>query len=121
MNIDWKSLERLNNEVTEKYDIWRKAQHDHLTAACDLADAKFARERAIDTAYASEQVIGKNEREREAHLRQLLAQEYGQVDALERKVRITERTLRDAEIVVATLDAQIKLTRGVYGLAALGD
>lgn len=120
MNIDWKSLERLNNEVVEKYDLWRNAQREHLTAACDLADAKFARERAIDTAYATEQVIGKNEREREAHLRQLLAQEYGQVDTLERKVRITERTLRDAEIVVATLNAQIKLARGAHGLAAFG-
>lgn len=119
-SLDLQTLKVLNQRVEETFAIWRNVQREYLVAVSDLADAKFTLARAIDMSYRDEEVFGKNEREREAQLRQLHPVLYKNVEDLERKARLVERTLRDAEIVGEQVRLQVTIERCLSALVAIG-
>lgn len=120
MDTDLHTLKVLNQRIEETFAIWRNVQREYLAAVSDLADAKFTLARAIDTSYQNEEVFGKNEREREAQLRQFLPALYKNVEDLERKARLVERTLRDAEIMGEQVRLQVTIARCLSALVAIG-
>lgn len=111
------SLEKLGDEVAEAYNRWQSAQGVFLETAEALFEAKFKLTLAVDRAYAEGEVAGKNEREREANLRVMLPAEYEEVLRLERKSRIEERALRDAEIAAESVKLRVAIAVG--GLALI--
>lgn len=117
MNLE--TLEALNKEIAEKFAIWRTAQSEYLIATSELAEAKYELARAIDDAYRNGMVTGKNERERDANLREILSDHHAQVDDLERKCRLVERTLRDSEIVCEQVRLQVTVARCINALVAI--
>lgn len=119
-NLDLHTLKVLNHQVDEVFAIWRNAQREYLTAVHDLAEAKFHLARAIDVSYTNGDVYGKNEREREAQLRQLHPDLYKGVEELERKVRLIERTLRDAEIAGEQVRLQVTIAKCANAFFAVG-
>lgn len=111
-----KNLDELNEEVWEAYEGWATAQRDYLETTDNLHEAKFRLSRAIDAAYANGEVVGKNEREREANLRVILPQAHADVDDLERKSRLQERILRDAEVRAERVKLQVGIALGSIAL-----
>lgn len=107
------TAEDLQAEIDRVYDLLANKSYEFFGIEADLYDAKFLLARVIDAAYDAGGVMGKNEREREAFLRQALVAEYGQVDDLERKLRHSQRGLRDAEIAAEKLRLKISVATAI--------
>lgn len=110
------NLEKLGDEVAEAYNRWQGAQGIFLETAEALFEAKFKLTLAVDRAYAEGEVAGKNEREREANLRALLPAEHDEVLRLERKSRVDERSLRDAEVAAESVKLRVAIAIGSLAL-----
>lgn len=108
--------DRLRESLSDVYARWQETQRDHLLALDEQYEAKFDLSLAVDRAYEDGSVFGKNEREREAHLRQLLPDHHSRMVDADRKVRTTERALRSSQIEAERLRLEILLgditTRG---------
>lgn len=112
-------LESLSNEVDNAFSALRTAQMTYISADNDLHAAKWDLARAIDRAYQDGAVAGKNEREREASLRETLSDLFARVDTLEVQVRNGNKALRDAEIATQRMILQVTLTRAANALVVL--
>lgn len=109
-------LGMLSEKVHIVYLALRVAESDYLTALEEHADAKEKLARLIDDAYDEGNVVGKNEREREAHLRRMLPTEHNEVLRLEAKVRGAERLVRANQRDGERLALQVQIARMVYDL-----
>lgn len=107
-------LGSLSMKVHTAFMELRVRETDYLNAVEAHHDARETLARAIDVAYDQGEVIGKNEREREAHLRRLLPVEHNEEARLEALMRGVERdyraNLRDAE----RLTLQVHIARLVF-------
>lgn len=113
---DIHTLKVISNQVDVAFDIWAEAQRSHLEAVEQLYDAKYVLARLVDDAYRNGDVSGKNERERESVLRDLIPAAYQQVEDAERTARHTERALKDAEIVAEKVRLQVQIARCVIAV-----
>lgn len=102
-------VEELRTTIDTVFARWQETQREFLLANEELYTAKFNLPWAIDKAYRDGAVQGKNERERDAYLRELLPDEHAAVDTAERRVRITEKALRSCEIEAERLRLQVQL------------
>lgn len=101
--------DELRTTIDSVFARWQEAQRDHLIAHEELYTAKFNLTWEIDKSYRDGAVQGKNERERDAFLRELLPDGHKSVDEWERKVRATEKALRSCEIEAERLRLQLQL------------
>lgn len=113
---DLHTLQVLSHQVDTAFDIWSEAQRSYLEAVEELYEAKYALAQVVDDAYRNGEVTGKNERERESVLRDLLPSAYQQIENAERKARQTERALKDAEIVAEKVRLQVEIARCVVAV-----
>lgn len=111
VRLDLRYSDELRETIDDVFARWQETQRDHLLAHENLYIAKFNLTWAIDKAYRDGAVQGKNEREREAHLREILPELHDEVDLYERKVRATEKALRSSEIEAERLRLQVTLAQ----------
>lgn len=105
-------VDQLRREVDAYYPELEAKQDQYLAAVEALRVAKYELDRVIDAAYDAGIVVGKNEREREAHLRTVYPQAFAEVESLTRILSICERDYRRAEIKVRYTRTQIDLILG---------
>lgn len=106
----------LSEKVHTVYLGLRSSETDYLLALEEHSIAREKLARLIDNAYDEGDVIGKNEREREAHLRRLLPAEHNEVLRLEAMVRGAERLMRGNQRDAERLALQVQIARMVYDL-----
>lgn len=109
-------LRRLSQNVHEAFTNLRENEQSYLEAIEKHHDAKEVLARAIDSAYDEGNVIGKNEREREAHLRRLLPKEHNEEARLEALMRGAERTFNLWQRDAQRLSLQVEVAKMVYDL-----
>lgn len=120
----------MNESLTEQMEVFRglservhavfiglrTTEMDYLLSLEEYRNARLALDAAIDEAYIRNEVVGKNEREREASLRQLLPAEHEVLHQADGKVRHAERAyrtnLRDSE----RLALQVKIAAMAIGV-----
>jgi hypothetical protein len=105
------ALRQLSENVDKVFAALSEAETAYLFALEAQHNAKETLARAIDMAYDDGDVVGKNEREREAHLRRLLPSEYNEAARRDALVRGAERVFREAQRDVERLTLQIRIMR----------
>lgn len=99
--------ERVHETFTELADL----EDNHLALVEEYRQAKEKLILAIDDAYGQGVVQGKNERERDAHLRSMLPGEHNEVLRLETMFRAAERLTRRKRTDAERLALQVQLAR----------
>lgn len=99
----------LGKSIDDAYIRRQETTNEHLLAVEEHYGTKFALQMAIDIAYKEGAVLGKNEREREAYLREALPDLHKRVADAEARVRSTERAMRSSEIETERIRLQVML------------
>lgn len=88
----------LDKAVQEAYTRRQETTNEYLLAVEEHYGTKFALTMAVDIAYREGAVLGKNERERDAYLRESLPELHTRVREAEAKMWAWERAMKSSEI-----------------------
>lgn len=106
-------LRKLSEKVHSTYELLVSLEDSYLELFDQHRAAKEALARAVDDAYESGDVTGKNEREREVVLRRLLPGEYNEVARLEAMMRGVEREVNRERRMAERLTLQVEIAKMV--------
>lgn len=114
-----KVITRLSERVHDTFSSLKTAEMRYLNLVEEHGNRKESLARAIDDAYENGNVIGKNEREREAYLRKLLPNEHNELMRIEAVMRGAEREYRMWQRDVERLTLQVQIAKIVNDLQVL--
>lgn len=106
-------LRKLSQAVYDTYTLLISLEDNYFDLFDQHRAAKETLAFAIDDAYENGNVIGKNEREREAYLRKLLPTEHNEVMRLESMMRGVEREVNRERRVAERLTLQVEIAKMV--------
>lgn len=106
-------LRKLSQAVYDTYTLLISLEDKYFDLFEQHRTAKEVLMRAIDDAYENGDVIGKNEREREAYLRKMLPGEHNEVARLDAMMRGTEREVNRERRVAERLTLQVQIAKMV--------
>lgn len=114
-----KIVAHLSERVHDAFSALKTAEARYLNLVEEHGNRKEIWLRSVDVAYEEGKVIGKNEREREAHLRKLLPTEYNEMIRVEAIMRGAEREYRMYQRDVERLTLQVQIAKIVNDLRVL--
>jgi hypothetical protein len=98
-----------NEQIDEAYGVLAEALRVAQVAAEDVATARLALDAARAALISAGTITGKNEAEREAGMRQKLANNYTGLEAAERRGRETRHWVELARLVVEALRMKLRV------------
>lgn len=98
MALTFEGVADLEEAVKESYTRRQETTNEYLLAVEEHYGTKFALTLAIDIAYRNNAVLGKNDRERDAYLRESLPELHTRVREAEARMWAKERAMKSSEI-----------------------
>lgn len=106
-----KVIEKLSERVHETFNALKIAEVHYTDRVEQHFDAKERLARAIDAAYDEGEVVGKNEREREANLRRMLPDEFNEVLRCQALIWGAEREYKSRQRDAERLTLQVAIAK----------
>lgn len=98
MSLTLEGVAELEKAVEDAYTRRQETTNEYLLAVEEHYGTRFALTMAVDIAYREGAVMGKNERERDAYLREALPELHQRVRDAEAKMWAAERAMKSSEI-----------------------
>lgn len=100
-------LDEMIEAIDSAFTRLQEKTNEYLLAVEEQYGTRFVLTMAIDGAYREGSVVGKNEREREAHLREIFPELHTRMHDADARVRSAERAMKSSEIEAERLRLRV--------------